>query len=126
MRDLGFGLQEARSTPEAFGSWFIRGIANDNHADAEGRTLRLSVLRGSEANSFYLRHGYRETRTDDFDVYYERTPAREFGDRLSHSPSRCPFQQASPRPRRRTGSPHHVTARGNRREPNFFDQDRAG
>jgi GNAT superfamily N-acetyltransferase len=49
------------------------------HADAEGCTLRLSVLRGSEANAFYLKHGYRETQMDDFDVYYGRTPARSGG-----------------------------------------------
>ena len=28
MRDLGFSLEEAKSTPEAFGSWFINGKAN--------------------------------------------------------------------------------------------------
>jgi hypothetical protein len=34
MRDLGVSLQEARSTPETFGSWFIRGTA-------DGRPIRV-------------------------------------------------------------------------------------
>ncbi len=34
MRDLGLNVHEARSTPEAFGSWLIRGTAN-------GRPIRV-------------------------------------------------------------------------------------
>lgn len=45
-------------------------------ADAAGRTLRLAVLRESQANGFYLKHGYRETYREEFDIYYERPPRR--------------------------------------------------
>lgn len=55
------------------GSAMIEAIHAE--ADAEGRTLRLCVLRESQANSFYRKHGYRETHSKDFDVYYERPPA---------------------------------------------------
>ena len=34
MKDLGFTLEESRSTPQAFGSWFIR-------ANANGKSLRV-------------------------------------------------------------------------------------
>jgi GNAT superfamily N-acetyltransferase len=44
-------------------------------ADAAGQTLRLSVLKKSDANRFYARHGFRETHREDWDIYYERLPA---------------------------------------------------
>lgn len=34
MRELGITLDETRSTPQSFGSWFIRGTAN-------GKSLRV-------------------------------------------------------------------------------------
>ena len=45
-------------------------------ADQNGVTLRLSVLRESDANRFYRRHGYQQTHADAFDIYYERQPVR--------------------------------------------------
>lgn len=34
MRELGFTIEEARSTPQSFGSWFVR-------ATADGKILRV-------------------------------------------------------------------------------------
>jgi GNAT superfamily N-acetyltransferase len=42
--------------------------------DAEGRTVRLSVLMQSAANQFYVRLGFVETHRQDVDIYYERRP----------------------------------------------------
>jgi GNAT superfamily N-acetyltransferase len=43
--------------------------------DAEGRTVRLSVLIGSPANRFYVRLGFVETHREDVDIYYARAPS---------------------------------------------------
>ena len=44
-------------------------------ADRSGTTLRLEVLRESDANRFYARHGFAETHRGQWDVYYSRPPA---------------------------------------------------
>ena len=41
-------------------------------ADAAGKAVRLSVLRGSPAARFYERHGFRCTHEEAWDRYYER------------------------------------------------------
>ncbi|PZQ63852.1 MAG: GNAT family N-acetyltransferase [Phenylobacterium zucineum] len=55
------------------GGEILRAILAE--ADAAGRTLRLSVLLDSNANRFYLRHGFSETHREAWDIYYEREPA---------------------------------------------------
>ncbi|WP_432542602.1 GNAT family N-acetyltransferase [Kineococcus sp. SYSU DK002] len=43
-------------------------------ADATGTTLRLDVLRGSDARRLYERHGFGLDREDPVDVYLHRPP----------------------------------------------------
>jgi GNAT superfamily N-acetyltransferase len=43
-------------------------------ADAEGKLLRVGALRGSDANRFYLRHGFVLERMGEWDNYYVRRP----------------------------------------------------
>jgi len=44
-------------------------------ADARGCELRVGALRESDANRFYLRHGFRIVRQEAFDNYYVRHAA---------------------------------------------------
>ncbi|MEW5684497.1 MAG: GNAT family N-acetyltransferase [Pseudomonadota bacterium] len=46
-----------------------------HQAHRERATLRLGVLKESDANRFYVRHGFRETHRETWDIYYERPPA---------------------------------------------------
>lgn len=46
-----------------------------NAADALRLPLRLGALRASRANAFYVRHGFRLTHEDDWDLHYERQPS---------------------------------------------------
>ena len=55
------------------GDHILRSITAD--ADLNGTTLRLGVLRESDANRFYVRHGFTETHRAQWDVYYSRPPA---------------------------------------------------
>jgi GNAT superfamily N-acetyltransferase len=41
-------------------------------ADAQGLPVRLEVLTGSNADRFYLRHGFVKLREDDIEAEYER------------------------------------------------------
>ena len=41
-------------------------------ADACGRSLRVGALRASEANRFYLRHGFELVECAEWDNYYRR------------------------------------------------------
>jgi ribosomal protein S18 acetylase RimI-like enzyme len=41
-------------------------------ADAAAQELRVVALRGSDANRFYLRHGFVQMQEVDWDVYYTR------------------------------------------------------
>ncbi len=41
-------------------------------SEAEGRSLKLAVLRESDANRFYIRHGFAETHREAWDIFYER------------------------------------------------------
>lgn len=40
-------------------------------ADETGRTLRLTALRGSASNAFYLRCGFVQTGEEEWDIHYE-------------------------------------------------------
>lgn len=44
-------------------------------ADAAGLPLRVGALRGSEANRFYRRHGFRQVEEAEWDIYYLRPAA---------------------------------------------------
>lgn len=44
-------------------------------ADAQGATLRVGALRGSDSNRFYQRHGFVVVEEAEWDTYYERQPA---------------------------------------------------
>jgi len=43
-------------------------------ADASARTLRVSALRDSDANRFYVRHGFSLVAQTEFDNHYLRAP----------------------------------------------------
>ena len=45
-------------------------------ADASGLPLRVGALRGSDANRFYLRHGFLLVEQGEFDNYYLRASRR--------------------------------------------------
>lgn len=42
--------------------------------DEARKAIRLSVLRESDANRFYVRRGFVETGQDEIDIYYRRPP----------------------------------------------------
>lgn len=44
-------------------------------ADAAGRALRVTALRGSDANRFYARHGFVRVGESEFDIEWRRDPA---------------------------------------------------
>lgn len=44
-------------------------------ADAARKSVRVGALRGSEANCFYVRHGFVPDGEGEFDLYYRRAPA---------------------------------------------------
>ncbi|MEC5398264.1 GNAT family N-acetyltransferase [Uliginosibacterium sp. H1] len=54
------------------GAWVLRQMFAQ--ADAEGLSVRVGALRGSDANRFYQRHGFVQTHEEDFDIYYARLP----------------------------------------------------
>lgn len=41
------------------------------YATSQGKPVKLGALRGSRANEFYLKHGFRKTHEDEFDIYYQ-------------------------------------------------------
>ena len=45
-------------------------------ADARHARVRLGALRGSDANRFYLRHGFVQVGQGEWDIHYVRAPAR--------------------------------------------------
>jgi GNAT superfamily N-acetyltransferase len=72
-------LEHFYLVPEAqgrgVGSAILRRLTGE--ADAAAKTVRLDVLRGSDAQRFYRRHGFAETHRDEFDIYLERLPERD-------------------------------------------------
>jgi ribosomal protein S18 acetylase RimI-like enzyme len=43
-------------------------------ADSRALPIRVGALRGSDANRFYLRHGFVHTEEREWDIYYVRPP----------------------------------------------------
>ncbi len=56
------------------GAEVLRQVAAQ--ADREGLSVRLEALKGSRANAFYLRHGFRPVGETEWDRQYRRPPAR--------------------------------------------------
>ena len=44
------------------------------HADARGCGVRVGALRDSDANRFYVRHGFQLVERGEWDNYYRRSP----------------------------------------------------
>ena len=52
------------------GAAVLRAVLDD--ADARGLAVQVGALRGSDANRFYLRHGFRRVSESEFDLLYRR------------------------------------------------------
>jgi GNAT superfamily N-acetyltransferase len=70
--DLRIRALEPDLHNQGFGAAVMNAIIAE--AATAGATLRLSVLRESNANRFYQRHGFSETHSEAYDIYYERAP----------------------------------------------------
>ena len=46
-------------------------VINELKAMAVDSVIKLGALRGSASNQFYLNHGFRQTHSDEFDIYYQ-------------------------------------------------------
>ncbi len=59
--------------PDAQGKGLGRKVVDLAIAQANetSRTLRLTALRGSESNAFYLRCGFVQTGEEEWDIHYE-------------------------------------------------------
>lgn len=57
---------------QGLGAYLMKMLASA--ADQAQLPIRLGALRGSPANSFYQRCGYRQTHETPLDIYYERSP----------------------------------------------------
>lgn len=55
------------------GSWVLTQVLQD--ADAQGKAVSVTALKHSDANRFYLRHGFVLQAEGEWDMYYLR-PAR--------------------------------------------------
>ena len=54
---------------KGFGSDVITKLKAN--AQASSKAIRLGALRGSNSNTFYLKHGFKQTHEDEFDIYYQ-------------------------------------------------------
>lgn len=43
-----------------------------DEADVLGLAIQVGALKESDSNRFYLRHGFTQTRVDEWDIYYVR------------------------------------------------------
>jgi GNAT superfamily N-acetyltransferase len=50
-----------------------------NAADRECLPLHVDALRGSDANRFYVRHGFLEIGASEWDIHYRRDPGSPRG-----------------------------------------------
>jgi len=70
----GLNLEHLYVLPERQG----RGIGSTvlailfQEADSRAMPLRVGALRGSDANRFYLRHGFIHVEESEWDIYYVR------------------------------------------------------
>jgi ribosomal protein S18 acetylase RimI-like enzyme len=72
----GLNLEHLYVRPDYQG----RGVGSEvlqilfKEADSRALPLRVGALRGSDANRFYLRHGFEHTEESEWDIYYVRLP----------------------------------------------------
>ena len=55
------------------GAWALEWVKAQGRA--AGQDITLGALRGSDANRFYLRHGFRLVEEQEFDLEYQWSPA---------------------------------------------------
>lgn len=75
-RDAGLLLEHFYITPAEQGRGLGSAVLRRLLAEAEACRLpvRLGVLRASDAERFYRRHGFVMTGEDEWDIYYEWRP----------------------------------------------------
>ncbi|WP_334191136.1 GNAT family N-acetyltransferase [Noviherbaspirillum sp.] len=61
---------------QGIGRWVLQQVFHE--ADVLGQTIKVGALKGSEANRFYVRHGFRLVEQTEWDNYYLRE-ARPLG-----------------------------------------------
>ena len=70
--DNALKLQHLYLAPEAqgqgIGAWALKQVKAE--ARAAGRDVKLEALPQSDANRFYLRHGFEKVGEAEFDVFY--------------------------------------------------------
>jgi len=71
------------------GSRVLQELLRD--ADAQRSAVLVGALRGSSANAFYARHGFRLVEEAEWDLYYRREP-REQGDERPATPRHLPWR----------------------------------
>jgi len=59
---------------EGIGSWVLVQVLKE--ADAQNKAVSVTALKHSDANRFYLRHGFVLKAEGEWDLYYLRPPAR--------------------------------------------------
>jgi GNAT superfamily N-acetyltransferase len=76
-RDDGLLLDHLYLAPHAQGRGIGAAVLSDvlARADASRLPVRVSALRGSDANRFYQRHGFEQAQQGEWDNLYHR-PAR--------------------------------------------------
>ncbi len=67
------------------GSRALRSLLSE--ADSAQRAVRVSALRESAANRFYLYHGFELVSETEFDLHYVRTPSLRAPAQTGHSPT---------------------------------------
>ncbi len=60
---------------QGIGAWVLQGV--QARARDAGLTLKVSALKLSDANRFYLRHGFQPDGEGDWDLHYRWSPAAE-------------------------------------------------
>ncbi len=66
---------EPASQRQGLGAWVMNWACAQ--ADPLQLPLLLAALQGSDANRFYIRHGFVEVSRSDFDIEYSRPPASQ-------------------------------------------------
>ena len=75
-QDDGWLLDHLYLLPQAQGRGIGAAVLADllAHADARRLPVRVGALRGSDANRFYLRHGFELVEQGELDNFYRRAP----------------------------------------------------
>jgi len=80
-RDDGLLLDHLYLLPRAQGRGVGAVVLADvlARADASRLPVRVGALRGSDANRFYMRHGFEPVEEDEFDIHFLRAPGPASG-----------------------------------------------